>query len=139
VLPKAGSAASQARPGGCASSPLLHDSIDGPHRRDVWPVRLKIDPGSNTTGVAIITDTDGNKPAKVLWLFESPFVPAALSQSAMPTESTPSTANFSIARTAMAMPSGPRFLPRLKPGVLSAGGSDDDDKGICSLRGFVAH
>jgi hypothetical protein len=39
---------------------------------------------------------------------------------------TPNTANFSIARTAMAMPGGPRFLPRLKPGVSSAGGSDEN-------------
>jgi hypothetical protein len=41
---------------------------------------------------------------------------AALSEWAMATESTTSTANFSIARTAMALPGGPRFLPRLKPG-----------------------
>jgi 5-methylcytosine-specific restriction endonuclease McrA len=37
---------------------------------DVGPVRVKIDPGSKTTGIAIITDADGNKPAKVLCLFE---------------------------------------------------------------------
>jgi hypothetical protein len=37
---------------------------------DVRPVRIKIDPGSETTGVAIITDEDGNKPAKILCLFE---------------------------------------------------------------------
>jgi hypothetical protein len=51
----------------------------------------------------------------------SPFVPAALFRAAMPT---PSAANF-FARTAMAMLGGPRFLPRLTPGVSSAGGADD--------------
>jgi RRXRR protein len=44
----------------------LKDRVGG----DVQPVRIKIDPGSETTGVAIITDEDGNKPAKILCLFE---------------------------------------------------------------------
>jgi 5-methylcytosine-specific restriction endonuclease McrA len=44
----------------------LKDRVGG----DVQPVRVKIDPGSKTTGIAIITDEDGNKPAKVLCLFE---------------------------------------------------------------------
>jgi hypothetical protein len=35
---------------------------------DLWLV--KIDPGSKTTGVVRITGEDGNKPAKVLCLFE---------------------------------------------------------------------
>jgi hypothetical protein len=37
---------------------------------DVQPVRVKIDPASKTAGVAIITEEDGNKPAKVGCLFE---------------------------------------------------------------------
>jgi hypothetical protein len=86
----------------------LRDRVGG----GVQPVRVKIDPGSKTTGVAIIIEEDGN-------------VPAALSESAMPTQSMPSTASVSIARTAMVMLVGPRVLPRLKPGVLSAGGTDD--------------
>jgi hypothetical protein len=39
-------------------------------RVDVEPVRVKLDPGSRTTGIAIVADEDGNKPAKVLCLFE---------------------------------------------------------------------
>jgi hypothetical protein len=35
---------------------------------DVCPVRVNIDPGSKTTGVVIIAEEDGNKPAKVLGL-----------------------------------------------------------------------
>jgi hypothetical protein len=35
----------------------------------------------------------------------------------MPTQSTPGTANFAIARTAIATPGNPRFLPVLKNGV----------------------
>jgi hypothetical protein len=37
---------------------------------DVWPVGVKIDPDSKTTGVVSITGEDGNKPAKVRCLFE---------------------------------------------------------------------
>ena len=33
-------------------------------------VRIKVDPGSKTTGIALVADADGNKPAKVLALFE---------------------------------------------------------------------
>jgi 5-methylcytosine-specific restriction endonuclease McrA len=44
----------------------LKDRIGG----EVEPVRVKIDPGSKTTGIAVVTDEDGNKPAKVLCLFE---------------------------------------------------------------------
>jgi 5-methylcytosine-specific restriction endonuclease McrA len=33
-------------------------------------VRIKLDPGSKTTGVAVVADASGNKPAKVLCLFE---------------------------------------------------------------------
>jgi 5-methylcytosine-specific restriction endonuclease McrA len=33
-------------------------------------VRIKLDPGSKTTGIALVADADGNKPAKVLALFE---------------------------------------------------------------------
>jgi hypothetical protein len=43
----------------------------------------------------------------------------------MPTESTPRTANFSIARTAIAMPGNLRFLAVLKNGVSNAGDFDD--------------
>ena len=32
--------------------------------------RLKIDPGSKVTGIAVVADEVGNKPAKVLWLGE---------------------------------------------------------------------
>jgi RRXRR protein len=42
----------------------LRDRVGG----DVQPVRVKIDPGSKATGVAIITDDD--RPAKVLCLFK---------------------------------------------------------------------
>lgn len=34
------------------------------------PVRLKIDPGSKTTGIALVREEGGNKPVKVLALFE---------------------------------------------------------------------
>jgi 5-methylcytosine-specific restriction endonuclease McrA len=44
----------------------LKDRVGG----DVGPVRVKIDPGSKTMGVALIANEDGNKPAKVLCLFE---------------------------------------------------------------------
>jgi hypothetical protein len=44
----------------------LKDRVGG----EVQPVRVKIDPGSKTTGIAVVTDEDGNKPAKVLCLFE---------------------------------------------------------------------
>jgi hypothetical protein len=37
---------------------------------DLWPVRVKIDPGGKTTGIGSVTGVDGNKPAKVLCLFE---------------------------------------------------------------------
>jgi hypothetical protein len=37
---------------------------------EVQPVRVKLDPGSNTTDIAVVTDKDGNKPAKVLCPFE---------------------------------------------------------------------
>jgi RRXRR protein len=37
---------------------------------EVQPVRINTDPGSNTTGIAVVTDADGDKPAKVLCLFE---------------------------------------------------------------------
>ena len=33
-------------------------------------VRIKLDPGSKTTGIAFVIDAEGNKPAKVLALFE---------------------------------------------------------------------
>jgi RRXRR protein len=36
----------------------------------VQPIRVKLDPGSKTTGVAVVTDEDGNKPTRVLCLFE---------------------------------------------------------------------
>jgi hypothetical protein len=37
---------------------------------EVQPVRVKLDPGSKTTGIAVVTGEDANKPAKVLHLFE---------------------------------------------------------------------
>jgi hypothetical protein len=55
----------------------------------------------------------------------SRFVAAAVSAWAMPTESTPSAANFSIARP-FATPGNPRLLPVLKNGVANGGDSDDD-------------
>jgi RRXRR protein len=36
----------------------------------VQPVQVKLDPGSKTTGIAVIREERGNKPAKVLCLFE---------------------------------------------------------------------
>jgi hypothetical protein len=45
-------------------------------------------------------------------------VPAALSEWAMPAESTPNTANFSIARTTMAMPGGRASSPHPPPNSL---------------------
>jgi hypothetical protein len=33
-------------------------------RVDVEPVRVKLDPGSRTTGIAVVADEDGNKPAR---------------------------------------------------------------------------
>jgi 5-methylcytosine-specific restriction endonuclease McrA len=44
----------------------LKDRVGG----DVQPVRVKLDPGSRTTGIAVVADEDGNKPAKVVCLFE---------------------------------------------------------------------
>jgi hypothetical protein len=44
----------------------LKDRVGG----DVEPVRRKIDPDSKTTGITLIADEDGNKPAKVLGPFE---------------------------------------------------------------------
>jgi hypothetical protein len=37
---------------------------------DVEPVRVKLDPGGRTAGSAVVADEDGNKPAKVLCVFE---------------------------------------------------------------------
>jgi hypothetical protein len=45
---------------------LLKDRVGG----ELRPVRVKLDPGSKTTGIAVVTDEDGNRPAKVLALFE---------------------------------------------------------------------
>jgi RRXRR protein len=44
----------------------LKDRVGG----HVEPVRVKLDPGSRTTGIAVVADQDGNKPARVLCLFE---------------------------------------------------------------------
>lgn len=44
----------------------LNDRAGG----EVPPVWGKLDPGSKTTGIAVLTDEDGNKPAKVLCRFE---------------------------------------------------------------------
>jgi hypothetical protein len=44
----------------------LKDRIGG----DVEPLRVKLDAGSRTTGIAVVADEDGNKPARVLCLFE---------------------------------------------------------------------
>jgi RRXRR protein len=68
---------------GTAGSPLLTRGRAIMHRRDpltirlkdrvggdVGPVRVKIDPGSKTTAIALVADADGNKPGKVLCLFE---------------------------------------------------------------------
>jgi hypothetical protein len=44
----------------------LRDRIGGATQ----PVRIKLDPGSKTTGIALVADADGNKPAKMLALFE---------------------------------------------------------------------
>ena len=44
----------------------LKDRVGG----DVEPVRVKLDPGSRTTGIAVVADEDGNTPARVLCLFE---------------------------------------------------------------------
>ncbi len=55
----------------------------------------------------------------------SRFAAAALSEWAVPTESAPSTANFFIARTAIATLGNPRFLPVLKNVVSNARDSDE--------------
>jgi hypothetical protein len=44
----------------------LKDRVAG----NVEPVRVKLDPGSRTTGIAVVVVEDGNKPARVLCLFE---------------------------------------------------------------------
>jgi 5-methylcytosine-specific restriction endonuclease McrA len=44
----------------------LKDRVGG----ETQPVRIKLDPGSKTTGIALVADADGNKPAKVVGLFE---------------------------------------------------------------------
>jgi RRXRR protein len=62
----------------------LKDRVGG----DVGPVRLKIDPGSKTTGIAPIADADGNKPAKVRCLFALPrwALSAAVADTGLPVE-----------------------------------------------------
>jgi RRXRR protein len=44
----------------------LKDRVEG----DVWRVRVNVNPGGTPTGLAILTEEDGNKPAKALHLFE---------------------------------------------------------------------
>jgi 5-methylcytosine-specific restriction endonuclease McrA len=44
----------------------LKDRVVG----EVQPIRVKLDPGSKTTGIAVVTDEDRNKPTRVLCLFE---------------------------------------------------------------------
>jgi hypothetical protein len=44
----------------------LKDRVEG----DVWPVRVNINPGGKTTGIALLTEEDGKEPAKALHLFE---------------------------------------------------------------------
>jgi 5-methylcytosine-specific restriction endonuclease McrA len=44
----------------------LKDRVVG----EVQPVQVKLDPGSKTTGIAVVTDEDRNKPTRVLCLFE---------------------------------------------------------------------
>jgi 5-methylcytosine-specific restriction endonuclease McrA len=44
----------------------LKDRVVG----EVQPIRVKRDPGSKTTGIAVVTDEDRNKPTRVLCLFE---------------------------------------------------------------------
>jgi hypothetical protein len=44
----------------------LKDRVGG----EKQPVRVKIDPGSKFTGIAITREEDGNKPAAVLCLYE---------------------------------------------------------------------
>jgi hypothetical protein len=44
----------------------LNDGAGG----DVEPVRVKLNPGSSRTGIAVVADEDGNKPARVLCPFE---------------------------------------------------------------------
>ena len=44
----------------------LRDRVGG----KTQDIRIKLDPGSKTTGIALVADADGNKPAKVLALFE---------------------------------------------------------------------
>jgi 5-methylcytosine-specific restriction endonuclease McrA len=44
----------------------LKDRVGG----DVQPGRVTLDPGSRITGIAVVADRDGNKPATVLCLFE---------------------------------------------------------------------
>jgi hypothetical protein len=44
----------------------LRDHVGG----KTQPVCIKIDPGSKTTGIAVVTEAGGNRPSKVLCLFE---------------------------------------------------------------------
>jgi hypothetical protein len=44
----------------------LNDRTGG----EIRPLLVKIDPGSETTGIAVVTDEDGDTPAKVLCPFE---------------------------------------------------------------------
>ena len=44
----------------------LRDRVGG----ETQPVRIKLDPGSKTTGIAVVTEAGSNKPSKVLCLFE---------------------------------------------------------------------
>ena len=44
----------------------LKDRVGG----EKQPLRVKIDPGSKFTGIAITSEEDGNKPAAVLCLYE---------------------------------------------------------------------
>jgi hypothetical protein len=51
--------------------------LKAPIGYDAQPVRVKIDPGSKSTRI-VVTDEDGNKPAKVLRLFELSHLSEAL-------------------------------------------------------------
>jgi hypothetical protein len=44
----------------------LKDRVVG----EVQPIRVKLDHGSKTTGIAVVTDEGGNKPTRVLCLSE---------------------------------------------------------------------
>ena len=92
----------------------LKDRIGG----EVQRVRVKIDPGGKTAGVVVVTDEDGNEPAKVLCLFELSHQGRQRRRGGSCRALMPGTARSSDVPTGTNISNkGRRFLYRLLPAV----------------------